>query len=187
MLPRNVFCHSCSTCITQRCRVAVSRGCRLVLVKWAVDRAIMYLVKHPCHPGQHTEPCYEVKSLRRCNSVCERPESGPVKQLSGPGCDCGGRNMLANEDWGRRAETSLQPVNPLKEGEGKPELNSSVPCKGLYCPGFSTLGRAKLARDGPGKAPSTRLEILGDGSESWGRKPQSLGREPGQDFVSTGN
>lgn len=29
------------------------------------------------------EPCYEEKPLRRCNSLCERPESTPVKQLSG--------------------------------------------------------------------------------------------------------
>lgn len=85
-----------------------------------------------------------------------------------------------------RQRRSLQPVNPLTEGEGKPELNSSVPCKGLYCTGFSTLGKENPARDGPGKALSARLVLLGDRSKSSGRKPQSLRREPGQDFVSTG-
>lgn len=43
-------------------------------------------------------PVMRKKPLRRCNSLCGRPESTPVKELPGPGCDCGWRNMLANED-----------------------------------------------------------------------------------------
>lgn len=31
-----------------------------------------------------------------------------------------------------RQRRSPQPVNPLREGEGKPELNSCAPCDGLY-------------------------------------------------------
>lgn len=120
--------------------------------------------------------------VRGCGQNPLLSSSSPDQDVTAAGETC----SLMKIEAGRQRR-SLQPVNPLREGEGKPELNSSVPCKGLYCPGLSTPGRANPARDGPGKALSARLELLGDKSKSWGGKPQSLGREPGHDFVSTGN
>ncbi|RMC00637.1 hypothetical protein DUI87_23254 [Hirundo rustica rustica] len=128
------------------------------------------------------------KNLSEAASAFVRGQN-PLLSNSSPDQDvtaAGGTCSLMKIEAGRQRR-SLQPVNPLKEGEGKPELNSSVACKGLYCPGFSTRGRANPARDGPGKALSARLDrAFGNRSKSCGRKQQSLGKETGQDFVSTG-
>lgn len=91
-------------------QVSVSRGCRLVIVKWTLHRAKMHILQHFCpihpyHPGEPTEPCYHEIPLRRHNSLCGRlgPEYTPFEQLSRPRCDCGWQNMLANEDWVRQS------------------------------------------------------------------------------------
>lgn len=89
--------------------------------------------------------------------------SSPDQDVTAAGETC----QLMKIESGRQRRSS-QPVNPFREGEGKPELNSCAPCKGLYCAGFSTTANPNRAE--LGRALGARLVLLGDRSKSRGRE-----------------
>lgn len=64
-----------------------------------------------------------------------------------------------------RQRRSPQPVNPLRVGEGKPELNSCAPCNGLYS----------------ASAPMQSKNSQSWTGESSGRKTSDLGRHDQED------